>query len=284
MISSRYLKIVPDRLFLKLKYFYFFKRRLNFKTPQTFNEKINWLKLYDRNPKYTNLVDKYEVKKYVASKIGNKYVISTLDVYERFDDIDFNKLPKQFVIKCTHDSGGLVICKDKKKLDTEKARQKIEKSLKNNYYYHAREWPYKNVKPRIIVEEYKEDKKDGELRDYKFFCFNGEPKFMFVATNRFGEGDTYFDFFDMDYKHMPFTQGHPNAPVMPKKPKNFEKMQKLAKRLSEDIPFVRVDFYDVNGEIFFGELTFSHFSGMMPIVPDEWDYKLGDLIALEEIK
>lgn len=284
MISSKYLKFIPDKLFLELKYFYFFKRRINFKNPQTFNEKINWLKLHDRNPEYIKLVDKCEVKKYVTNLIGEEYVIRTLGVYGNFDDIDFKKLPSRFVIKCTHDSGGIVICKDKAKLDLGKARKKIEGSLRNNYYYHAREWPYKNVKPRIIVEEYKENKEDGELRDYKFFCFNGKPCLMFVATNRFGEGDTYFDFFDMNYKHMPFTQGHPNAPVEPNKPKNFDKMKQLAEKLSVGMPFVRVDFYDVDGRVFFGELTFSHFSGMMPIVPEEWDYRLGKMLKLEGVE
>lgn len=284
MISSKYLKFIPDKLFLELKYFYFFRRRINLKNPQTLNEKINWLKLHDRNPEYIKLVDKCEVKKYVANLIGEKYVIRTLGVYDNFDDIDFKKLPSRFVIKCTHDSGGIVICKDKAKLDLGKARKKIEGSLRNNYYYHAREWPYKNVKPRIIVEEYKENKEDGELRDYKFFCFNGKPYLMFVATNRFGKGDTYFDFFDMNYKHMPFTQGHPNAPVEPNKPKNFDKMKQLAEKLSIGMPFVRVDFYDVDERVFFGELTFSHFSGMMPIVPEEWDYRLGKMLKLEGIE
>ena len=279
---NKYFKIIPDKMYLKLKYRLLFGRNLDFDNPKSFNEKINFLKIYDKNPIYTKMVDKSEAKKYAANIIGEKYIIPTIGVYEKFDDIDFDSLPDRFVIKCTHDSGGLVICKDKKSFDKEVAKKKINKCLKTNYYYHGREWPYKNVKPRILIEDYMEDSKCGELRDYKFFCFDGVPKLMFVATNRFGDGETYFDFFDEDYNHLPFSQGHPNAPVIPRKPKNFEKMKKLASKLSQGIKQVRIDFYEVDGEVYFGEFTFSHFSGMMPFVPDEWDYKIGELVKLKE--
>ena len=256
---------------------------LDLKEPKTFNEKLQWLKLYDRKPIYTVMVDKYEVKNYVAGIIGDKYIIPTLGVWNRFDEIDFTKLPDQFVLKCTHDSGGLVICRDKKKLDFAKAKKKITKSLKKNFYYVGREWPYKNVKPRIIAEEYMEDDVTHELRDYKFFTFNGVAKALFIATDRQTAGeDTKFDFFDMDFKHLPFTNGHPNADVVPAKPETFAEMKELAEKLSKGIPHVRVDFYEVNGKAYFGELTFSHWSGFVPFEPPEWDKTFGDWIDLPE--
>jgi len=275
---------IPDKIFLKMVYKKVFKKKLNLDNPKLFSEKIQWLKLYDRKKIYTTMVDKNEVKKYVSERIGDRYVIPTIGVYEKFDDIVFEELPKQFVLKCTHDSGGLVIVKDKEKFDKKAARKKINKCMRRNYYYSGREWPYKNVKPRIIVEKYMEDKKDNELRDYKFFCFNGEFKVMFIASNRQGEGDTYFDFFDKDFKHLPFTNGHPNAPVKPHKPTSFNEMIKLAEKLSSGIPQVRIDFYEVNGRVYFGEMTFSHWSGLMPFEPEIWDKKLGDLIDLSVVK
>ena len=174
------MRIVPDKAYIQMYYFAHFKRFCNLRNPETYNEKLNWLKLHDRNEEYTKLVDKYEVKEYIASIIGEDYIIPTLGVWNHFDDIDFEKLPNQFVLKCTHDSEGLVIVKDKSKLDKVAAKEKIEAALKQNFYYIGREWPYKNVKPRIIAEKYMEDHVDGELRDYKFFCFDGQPKAMFI--------------------------------------------------------------------------------------------------------
>ncbi len=272
---------MKDEKYLKKRYYLSMGRELNLEAPETFNEKLQWLKLHDRKSIYITMVDKYEVKKYVASIIGEEYVIPTVGVYDKFDDIDFDKLPKQFVMKCTHDSGGLVIVRDKDTFDRKVAEKRINKSLKRNYYYHGREWPYKNVKPRIIIEKYMEDKNDKELRDYKLFCFDGKFKIMFIATNRFGKGETCFDFFDRNFKHLPFTNGHPNAPVLPHKPLNYKKMIKLAEKLSKGIPQVRVDFYDVNGRIYFGEMTFSHWSGFKPFIPEKWDRELGELINLD---
>ena len=256
-------------------------KRLDIENPQTYNEKLQWLKLYDRKPIYTLMVDKYEVKKYVANIIGEEYIIPTLGVWDRFDDIDFSRLPNQFVLKCTHDSGGLVICKDKSQFDISAAKKKINKCLKHNYYYFNREWPYKNVKPRIIAEQYMVDESGYELKDYKFFCFNGIPKAMFIATDRSDPNeDTKFDFFDMDFNHLPFTNGHPNAKHEIAKPSKFCDMKTLAARLSRDMPQIRVDLYNINGKIYFGELTFFHWSGMVPFVPEEWDYKFGEWLQL----
>lgn len=272
---------MPDDEFLKLKFKYSMGKELNLDNPNTFNEKIQWLKLYDRKPIYTIMVDKYEVKQYIADTIGKEYVIPTLGIYDSFDEIDFDSLPNQFVLKCTHDSGGLAICRDKTAFDKKKAKKKIEKSLKNNFYKKGREWPYKDVKPRIIAEQYMEDSETKELRDYKFFAFNGKVKLLFIASERQSEKEeTKFDFFDADFNHLPFTNGHPNAEIPPKKPSKFKEMIELAEKLSQNIPFVRVDFYEVNGKIYFGELTFYHWSGMVPFKPEEWDKTLGDWITL----
>lgn len=255
---------------------------LNLDNPQTYCEKLQWLKLYDRRPEYTQMVDKVEAKKYVSEIIGEKYIIPTLAVYDRAEDIDFDALPSQFVLKCTHDSGGGVICKDKTLLDRKTTVKKLKKFLKKNYFCKNREWPYKNIKPRIIAEQYLTDG-GGELNDYKFFCFAGVPKVMFIATERFNKNEeTKFDFYDMNFNHLPFTNGHPNAYVRPKKPMRFEEMKSLAAKLSVNIPQIRVDFYEVNGNVYFGELTFFHWSGMKPFVPVEWDYKFGELIHLPE--
>lgn len=256
---------------------------LNLQNPKTYSEKLQWMKLYDHNPLYTKLVDKYEVKRYIAERIGEQYIIPTFGVWDSVENIDFDSLPNQFVLKCTHDSGGLVICKDRKTFDLKKAKRKLKKSLKRNFYYMGLEWPYKNVKPRIIAEQYMEDNKTRELRDYKFFCFRGDVKALFIATDRQKEGeDVKFDFFDTDYNHLPFRQGHENAPVLPVKPLCFEEMKRLAALLSKDLPQVRVDFYEVNGKIYFGEMTFFHHGGWTKFDPAEWDDIFGEWLTLPD--
>ena len=276
-------KDMPDNEYLKRMFHSRMGYELDLDNPKTFSEKLQWLKLYDRKPEYTMMVDKFEVKEYVAERIGKRYIIPTLGVWDNFDSIDFNKLPNQFVLKCTHDSHGLVICKDKSQLNLNNAKDKLTKALQQNYFYSFREWPYKNVKPRILAEQYMEDDDTQELRDYKFFTFDGVVKAMFIATERQTEGvETKFDFFDTDFKHLPFINGHPNAKVLPEKPKTFEEMKELAAKLSKGIPHVRVDFYEVNGKVYFGELTFSHWSGLQPFVPEKWDYIFGNWLNLPE--
>ncbi len=275
---------MSDRSYLKIAFKARMGKSLNLANPLSYNEKLQWLKLYNRQPIYTNMVDKYEVKPIVAELIGNDYIIPTLGVWERFEDIDFSKLPKRFVLKCTHDSGGLVVVKDKSKLDIDSAKNKISKCMSHSFYWGMREWPYKDVKPRIIAEQYMEDKKTGELRDYKFFCFDGQVKALFIATDRMKKNEeTKFDFFDENFNHLPFTNGHPNAAILPKKPICFDEMKFLAAKLSKGIPHVRVDFYEVDGKVYFGEMTFFHWSGFTPFVPEEWDYKFGEWIKLPNI-
>lgn len=273
------MRFIPDGLYIQIYYFAHFKKFCNLKKPNTYNEKLNWLKLHDHNPLYTTLVDKYEAKEYVAQIIGNEYIIPTLGVWDSFDDIDFDKLPNQFVLKCTHDSEGLVIVKDKNKLDKKAAKEKIEAALKQNFYYIGREWPYKNVKPRIIAEQYMEDHVDGELRDYKFFCFDGEPKVMFIASDRASD-HVKFDYYDLQFNHLDIKQKYPHSQKTLRKPVAFEKMIEFSKILSKGYPHVRVDFYEVDGHLYFGELTFYHFSGFMPFEPDRWDKIFGDWLKL----
>ena len=278
-VSGKY-KDMPDEEYLKRWYSGKMQRELNLNPPTTFNEKLQWLKLHDHNPVYTIMADKYEVKKYVADRIGEDFVVPNYGVWDSFDQIDFDSLPRQFVLKCTHDSGGIAICKDKSIFDYNAAKESLEKSLKRNYYYQGRQWCYKDIKPRILAEQFLEDGKTGELRDYKFFCFDGVVKAMFIATNRQSKEPTAFDFFDADFNHLDIKQGHPNAPVVPQKPDNYEKMKKLAEELSQNMIHVRVDFYEVNGKIYFGEFTFYHFDGAVPFIPEKWDRIFGDWMQL----
>lgn len=274
---------LSDEEYLKRKYRTMMGRELDLDAPRTYNEKLQWLKLYNRRPEYTRLVDKYEVKQVVASLIGEKYVIPNLGVWDSFDEIDFDALPDQFVLKCTHDSGGLVICKDKSKLDLAAARKKIERSLNTNFYMLGREWPYKNVKPRIMAETYMEDSKTRELRDYKFFVFDGVCKTLFVASSRYKEGEeTRFDFFDMDFRRMDIRHGHPNADMPIEKPQCFEEMRRIAETLGQGHPHVRIDLYEVDGRVYFGEYTFFHHSGFVPFDPEVWDLTFGSWITLPE--
>ena len=283
-ISRSIARLLPDELYLSIKFRIQMGYWMDWNNPQTFSEKLQWLKVYDRHPEYTKMVDKVTAKEYVAGIIGKEYIIPTLAVYNSAEEIDFNVLPNQFVLKCTHDSGGIVVCKDKSKLDINEVREKLRKGLKRTYIVQNREYPYKNVPRRVIAEQYMEDE-SGELRDYKFFCFDGVPKYLFVATDR-GRKDTEtkFDFFDMDWNHLPFTNGHPNNPITPEKPENFELMKELASKLSKGMPHVRVDLYNIGGKVYFGELTFFHWGGTVPFVPNEWDYKFGENIILPEIR
>lgn len=276
---------MSDEQYLKIAYRIKMGKRLDLENPQTFSEKLQWLKLYDRRPEYTMMVDKYEVKEYVASIIGEEFIIPTLGVWDKFEDIDIDKLPDQFVLKCTHDSGGLVICKDKSKLNKDKACKKLNNCLKHNYFWGQREWPYKNVKRRIIAEKYIEpDSITGDLPDYKFFCFNGEPKYCQVISGRGTK--MCIDFFDRDWNHQPFHEPkiYPFAEIETDKPENLEKMWQVAGLLSKERAFSRIDFYDINGKVYFGEITFFPTSGMGGFYPEKYDYVFGNLIVLPEKK
>lgn len=273
----------PDAAYLRIFYYIRFGRPLNLKNPKAFTEKLNWLKINCKHPEYTNYVDKYEVKKFVESRLGStEYIIKTLGVWDSFDEIDFSKLPDKFVLKTTNGGGNnsVVICRDKLNLDKEEAREKLKLKDSKKSFISYREYPYYDVKPRIIAEEYIEAP-NNELSDYKIFCFNGKPKFLFVGTERQKKGvDVKFDFYDLEFNHLPLKNGHENSKCNITKPKKFEMMLDIASELSEGIPNVRIDLYNLNGKIYFGEMTFFHFSGFVPFEPDEWDYKFGELLQL----
>lgn len=273
-------KNISSEKFLKRMYLINIGKELNLENPVTYTEKLQWLKLYDHRSEYTTMVDKYAVKQYVTERIGEEYVIPLLGVWENAEEIDFDSLPERFVLKTTHDSGAIIICKDKKTLDINNTKKKLAYFLKRNYFDCNREWPYKNVKPRVIAEAYMEDSTDKELRDYKFFTFGGEPKVLYIAQGR-GKGEpTVADFFDMDFNHLPFTIDHDMAQTPPQKPKCFEEMKRLAAILSKGTPQLRVDFYEVDGKVYFGEMTFFHCSGFEGFHPEEWDKTFGDWVIL----
>lgn len=280
-ISRNIAKLLPDKLYLSIKYRTHFGYWMDWQNPKNFCEKLQWLKIYDKHPEYTQMVDKVAAKDYVAGIIGDEYIIPTLGVYNSADEIDFEKLPNQFVLKCTHDSGGVIVCKDKSKLNTTAVKKKLANGLKRTYVIQTREYPYKDVPRRIIAEQYMEDESGHELKDYKFFCFHGEPRIIQLDFDRFTQHKK--NLYTLEWELLPFSFNYPSHPecVFPK-PDGLEKMIALARILSKGIPFVRVDLYNINGKIYFGELTFFPASGVGRFTPHEWDYKLGELIHLPE--
>lgn len=275
---------MSDADFLKMMFKARMGAELDLENPKTFNEKLQWLKLHNRRPEYTQMVDKFGAKEYVASVIGDEYIIPTIGVWDRAEDIDFDSLPNQFVLKCTHDSGGLVICKDKDELDIEHTKERLKHALKTKFYASGREWVYQGVTPRIIAEKYMEDSETKELRDYKFFCFDGVCKCFKIDVNRFaGHSANYYDekgnLLDFGETMCPPDQ---NQRIV--LPESLQKMITLAEQLSSGIPFVRVDFYDVDGNIYFGELTFYPASGFGSFTDINWDLQLGEWIDLNSVK
>lgn len=260
-------------------------KTLDLDNPKSFNEKIQWLKLYDKNPIYTELVDKYRVKEYVSSKIGAQYIIPTIGVWDSANEIDFQNLPEEFVLKCNHNSGGIYICKNKELLsdnEIEKIRLDMNRFLKQDYYINWREWPYKDVKRKIIAEPFMKDNDSDELIDYKFMCFNGNVKCSFTCTERFSEDGLKVTFFDRDWNVMPFERHYPKSKKIISKPVNYDLMIKFSEVLSKDIPFVRMDFYEINGRLFFGEYTFYPGSGFEEFSPEHWDNVLGSWLTLPD--
>ena len=269
---------MPDKWYLSLMFRSQMGYWMDWKHPKTFNEKLQWLKIHNRNPLYTKLVDKYEVRKYIAEKIGEEYLIPLLGVWTCPEEIDFDKLPDQFVLKCTHDSGSVIICKNKKTFDFAGAKKKLVANLSKNFYYTAREWPYKNVKPRIIAEKYMEDP-SGELRDFKFFCFNGAIKYIQVDYDRFK--NHHRNIYNTRWEQQPFSIQYPQKKVVSiKAPQGINEMIEISQILSRGIPHVRVDLYNVSGKIFFGELTFYHGAGFEQFSPNIWDLRTGTSLII----
>ena len=289
LLANRgWLNWLSDRAYLKLLFRANVGRRLPLDAPLSFNEKLQWLKLYDRKPEYTAMVDKYEAKKYVAERIGEEYIIPTLGVWDRVEDIDFDSLPDRFVLKCTHDSGGLVICRDKASLDIEKVKQKLEKAMKNNFYYSYREWPYKDVKPRIIAEEYMDNGQSGGeitsagLVDYKFYCFNGEPRFLYVSQGLEDHSSACISFLTLDWNFAPYERSdYKPFKELPRKPQQLDLMVEFARKLSAGTAFLRVDLYEINGQVYFSELTFFPCAGFMPFKNSEHDFEIGSMLELK---
>lgn len=258
-------------------------KRLNLKSPRTFTEKIQWLKLHDHNELYHSLVDKYAVKGFVRDKIGEEYVIPSYGVWDTFDDIDFDDLPNKFVLKTTNGGGGsgVVICRDKVSFSKESAKKLLEKSMKYDIYEKSGEWAYKGLKPRVLAEQFVEQDSMLDLNDYKWFCFDGEPKYCQVITNRTKQET--IDFFDPFWNHQEFIGLNPNAihskePIP--KPDSLDKMIWIARTLSSGISFCRIDLYEINKKVLFGEITFYPLSGFGFFYPSNYDYLLGDMLKL----
>lgn len=276
--------VKSDRKFIELKWKQEFGHALNLSNPQTFNEKLQWLKLFDRKPIYTKMVDKYEAREYILSKVGEAYIVPLLGVWDRPDQIQLKDLPQKFVLKCTHDSGGVIVCKDKSMMDEEDILSRLNRYYSKNYYVTNREWPYKNVTKRVIAEEYLGD----NLQDFRLYCFNGEVKLIYSYTNKSAADGSkpepsYCDIFDKDWTPLPFHQHYlPSGYV--EKPKELGTMIELAEKLSGGTHFLRVDFFDIGGKIYVGELTFFPGAGLASFYPDCWDKTLGDLLLLPKDK
>lgn len=271
---------VSDEYFVKAYYYCYHHERLNLENPRKFNEKLQWLKLYDRNPLYSQLTDKFLVKEYISKKIGPEYVAKLLGVWENPEEIDFDNLPKQFVLKCNHDSGSIIICRDKSSFNKDDAISKLNKALNTEQFFKAREFAYKNIEKRIIAEEYLSEIDKDELMDYKFLCFNGEPMFVSTDKGRFS-GTHIRNYYTADWKFVDVRFGELNDPNnLDPRPKNLDKMLEICRTLAKGIPHVRVDMYNIDGKILFGELTFYHGGGTEIITPVEYEYIWGDLINL----
>lgn len=275
------IKLLADKTYIKLVCSSIFGKGFCLDSPQTFNEKLQWLKLYDRKPEYTVMVDKYKARDYIAEKIGAGYLIPMLGVWNAPDEIDFDMLPDKFVLKCNHNSGlGMCICTDKSKLDVKKVKKDLKRGLKQDYYLTGREWPYKDVPRKIVAEQFMKSDAGG-LTDYKIHCFNGEPKLILVCKDRFTSTGLTEDFFTSSWEHLDIRRPtHPNSSAEIAKPEELSEILTLAKQLSEGIPFLRVDFYIIEHKVYFSELTFFPASGFERFVPDEWDDILGSWLEL----
>lgn len=274
-------KFWSDKKYVLLLYKIRYGKKLNIECPQSFNEKLNWMKLYYRNPLFTMMADKYWVKQYVANKLGPEAVVPCYGCWKNIKDIDFQKLPQRFFLKSTHDSGGGILVDQSQGIDFKRiVRRFNKKTLQGkNWYWHLREFPYKNIEPRIIAEEYLDEGTGRELRDYKFYCFNGKPTYMYI-TNK--AEDIFENYYDLDFNPVNISHGFRRYSPEFTKPQNFEKMIEWARILSEGIPFVRVDFFNVNNRLYFGEYTFYDWGGMKPL-NEPWERKLGELIKLPQL-
>lgn len=278
---------INEKNFLEYLYYLYERKRIdlsyeNYQTLELFNEKLQWLKLYDQNPLYSILADKVAVKDWVKSKIGEEFVIPTIGIFKNEKEIDFDTLPQKFVVKCNHNSGlGMYICKDKTKFNKNKILRDLNKGLKEKFYKRNAELVYKNIEPKIIVEKLIETENGEDLKDYKFFCFNGEPKYIEVDSDRFTTHKR--DFYNEKWEKLDLAICYPPTNQLNTPPENFSKMLTLASILSKDIPFVRVDFYNTRGKIYFGEMTFFHGGGFEKFSSQSWEKQFGSHIDIEHL-
>lgn len=284
LIKGRF-KFIGDKTYLSILYRASLNEKIDFQNPLTYNQKLQYLKLNDRESFYKKMVDKYEVRKVIEKIIGKEHLVKCYGVWNKVEDINFNILPDKFVIKCTHDSGSVIIVRNKNDIDLKKVKKKVNKWLKKDYFWVSREWPYKNIRPRVIIEELLEAEENDQIRDYKFFCFSGVPKYLYIASDRNkGEKHVKFDYFDIDFNRLDLVQtSHPNSKVSPKKPKCYNQMTSIASKLSKGIPHVRIDLYEVKGKVYFGEFTFYHHGGFVPFEPPTYDRLWGEQIDINNI-
>lgn len=272
---------LSPRRFIERKWKKNFGYEIDLDHPRSFNEKLNWMKLYWRDPRITSCIDKYLVRNYVEKTVGSKYLVKLYGVYNSIDDVDFSSLPKQFALKMNNGSGCNILCRDKSQLNVNKIKKEFKREFKRNYYYTYCEWGYKNIVPKVICEELIETDDNKPPKDYKFFCFNGEPEYIFVASDRINH-QTKFDFYDINWKWLPVKNHYPNAGDILPRPKALNEMIEIARKLSNPFPQIRVDLYYENGKVYFGELTFYHFSGFIPFEPSSFDFELGEKFKLPE--
>jgi len=280
LFNKGFFNRMPDKLYIKIKYRIKMGKKLNLDMPTTFNEKLQWLKLYDRQSRYCAMADKLRAKEYASKAVGEKYIIPTLGVWKSFDEIDFSKLPDRFVLKCNHDSGNVFVCGNKEQFDHAKAKKTVRSSLSRNYYYTSREWVYKDIEPRVFAEELLKDP-EGELADYKLFCFNGKVRTILVCQNRHGDCAFTQDFYSREWKHLDIRRPNvQNSPELIEKPEKLDELIEIAEKLSEGVPFLRVDMYICSGSLFFGEMTFYPAAGFNSFEPEETDYTFGEYLTL----
>ena len=282
LMNSAIAKLINDQKYIELIYLFFYRKKLNLKCPKTFNEKLQWLKIYDKKPVHIIMADKYDVKQYVANIVGKEYVVPTLKVYDKVEEIRYEELPNQFVIKCTHDSGSTFICRKKEDFDWKKVKKSLKRACSKNYFFRGREWPYKYIKPRIIVEPLLLDT-GGGIADYKFYCFNGKPQFLYVSKGLDRHLTARISFLTLDWKFAEFKRtDYQGLEKLPLKPIAYECMLQCVEILCKDEKFVRIDFYCVGNHVFFSEFTFYPNSGLVHFEPQEYDLKLGELLSLDD--
>ncbi len=281
-LCVRFSFLFSDVRYLKIQHRLIFRKPLELNNPITYNDKLQWLKLYDHRPEYSTMADKVKVKQYVADRIGEQYVVPLLGVWDRPEDIEWNKLPDRFVLKTNHDGGGfgVVVCKDKERFDKTQAVKRLRTSLRRNTYLLGREWPYVNIQRKVFAEQFIEGGETGELPDCKFLCFDGKARLLYLITHT--ESGTRQDYYDCDFNPLDLKGLYPQSLVKPQKPSNFELMKNLAEELSKGIPHVRMDFFEANDKVYFSEFTFFPSGGWAPFHPEEYDYKLGQYIKLPE--